>query len=657
MSQLWPFLVIGLLSGSVYALAAMGLVLTYRTAGVFNFAYGAKAMFCAFTFWQLRDGWHVPTWISLPLVLVVVAPAMGLAFERIMAPLRAVSAEVQIVVSLGLLAFLQALVPLLYGGQDRSLPSILPTSTFGVGSLRVGYDQLGTLLITAAVGGGLWLLLRRTGFGLAARAVVDNRDLAELNGIGADGVARVSWMLSSAFAALAGILLSASQGLDVYVLVVVVIYAFAPAVLGRLVSLPLAFAGGLGLGVAQGVLGRWGSSGTVADVETAIPYIALFALLVGYGGRLKESGRDFAPLVHRGPVLGASTGRAFAWLAGLGAVGLLAPAVLGASLVDDLTYGIVFACIALTLVVLTGWAGQISLAQFSFVGIGAVVAGHLAGPTGSWFFPVMVLGGLVAVPIGLLVGLPSLRLSGLFLALATMAFALLMDDLVFARSDVSGGYTGMTVPRPAVGGWRLQSTTAFYYLALAVLVLFAATCIVIRHGRLGRRLEALRQSPVAASTLGVNVVATKLAVFALCAFGAGVAGALYGALRRTVSPSDFSFSSSLQLLLLVVIGGRSLVAGAVVAGGLFATELLPSTGATGRYLPLGVAAAVVVVARYPEGILSFLGDRLGGMTALLRRLPAGRWGYGDDGDVPAAAGPSGAAIAPAVPSAVGTVSP
>ncbi|HET6795310.1 MAG TPA: ABC transporter permease [Acidimicrobiales bacterium] len=624
MSTFWPFVVIGLFSGSVYALASMGLVLTYRTSGVFNFAYGAVAMFCAFTFWQLWQGWHLPMGVALALVLVVVAPVIGLAFERLMRPLRAVSAEVQMVVTLGILGLLQALVPLIYGGQSRSLPSVLPNSTFGLGStLRVSWDQLGTLLIALAAGGGLWLLLRRTTFGLASRAVVDNRDLAELNGVRADGVGRVSWMLSTAFAALAGVLLSSSQGLDVYVLVVVVIYAFAPSVLARLVSLPLAFAGGLVLGVIQGVLGRWGSSGTVAQVEASVPYLALFVLLVAYGRRLHEAGEDSAPVAQTGGrTVGAVGRRPLVAAGGLVVAAVVAPSLLSDALVGDVAFGLVFATIALTLVVLTGWAGQVSLAQFSFVGIGAVVAGHLAGAHGELFFPAMVLGGLAAVPAGVLVGLPSLRLAGLFLALATLAFALLMDTLVFARQDVSGGYTGMTVPRPALGGLHFYTVRSFYYVCLAVLVLYGLACLFIRSGPLGRRLEAIRQSPVAASTLGVNLMATKLAVFALCAFGAGMAGALYGALRRTVSPSDFSFASSLELLLLVVVGGRSLIAGGLVAGALYAAELLPSTGATGRYLPLGVAAAVVVVARYPEGILSFLAARLGRTTDVLRPLEA-----------------------------------
>ena len=298
MTVMWKFLVIGVFSGSIYALASMGVVLTYKTVGVFNFAYGAVAMFCAYTYWQLHDSWHLTAWLSMPLLLVVVAPLIGLVFERLFRPLSGASAEVQIVVSLGMLALFQALAPLLYGTDDRPLESIFPRTTFLVGSLHVGWDQLGTLLVALTLAVALWWLLRRTSFGTATRAVVDNGDLAAMIGVNVHKVRRAAWIVSSVFAALVGILLSPTQGLDVYVLTTVVIYAFAPAVLGRLASMPLAFAGALVLGVVVSVLSRWGSSGTVADLEASIPYVALFVLLVVLGPWLKESG--LAPGV-RGP--------------------------------------------------------------------------------------------------------------------------------------------------------------------------------------------------------------------------------------------------------------------------------------------------------------------------------------------------------------------
>ena len=257
MSQYWPFIVIGLFTGSIYGLAAMGVVLTYKTVGVFNFAYGAIAMFCAFTYWQLHDAWGLTAWVSMPILFLVVAPVLGLALEGLYRPLAGLSAEVLIVVSLGVLAALSAVVPIIYG-DNRILQPIFPTSTFVLGShFHVGYDQLGTLLVSLAVAALLWALLRHTRFGTSTRAAVDNPDLADMVGVHGDNVRRAAWILSTMFAALVGILISPTQGLDVNQLVLVVIYAFAPAVFGRLVSLPMAYIGALVLGVAVSLLSKF----------------------------------------------------------------------------------------------------------------------------------------------------------------------------------------------------------------------------------------------------------------------------------------------------------------------------------------------------------------------------------------------------------------
>ena len=247
-------------------------------------------MFCAFTYWQLHDDWGLTAWIAMPILFLVVAPLMGVILEALFRPLSGASAEVVIVVSLGVLAALTAAAGLLWA-QDHQLQPIFPTSTFVLGShLHVGYDQLGTLLVSLSVAGLLWALLRRTRFGTSTRAVVDNPDLSDMMGIHGDNVRRVAWILSCVFAALVGILLSPSQGLDVNELVLVVIYAFAPAVLGILFGLPAAYAGGLGLGIAVSIMSKWSNSGTVADIEAALPYLALFALLVIFGTRLKSAG-------------------------------------------------------------------------------------------------------------------------------------------------------------------------------------------------------------------------------------------------------------------------------------------------------------------------------------------------------------------------------
>ena len=637
MTVMWKFVVIGIFSGSVYALASMGVVLTYKTAGVFNFAYGALSMFCAYTYWQLHDAWHLTAWVSLPLLLAVVAPLLGLVFERLFRPLAGASAEVQIVVSLGMLAFFQAAAPLLYGTEDRPLEGVFPRSTFLVGSLHVGWDQLGTLLVAGSLGGALWWLLRRTRFGTATRAVVDNGDLATMMGVNVHTVRRGAWVVSSVFAALVGVLLSPTQGLDVYVLTTVVIYAFAPAVLGRLTSMPLAFGGALVLGVVVSVLSRWGSSGTVADLEASIPYLALFVLLVVLGPWLKEPGvpaRAAAPageeVPHDATSAPAATrrrSRSPRRMMGAGAgaaVALAAPLVVSGPRLSDLTAAAVYVLIALTLVVLTGWAGQVSLAQFSFVGIGAFTAGHLAGSHGQHFLVAALAGMALALPFALIVGWVSLRLQGLYLALATMAFALLMDGLVFNRPGLTGGLTGMTVARPRLFGLSFAGATALYELVVVTVTIFALGALALFRGPVGRRLQILRDSPVAASTLGVNLTVAKLVTFAACGVVAALGGALYGAVQQSITPTDFSFGASLELLLLVVLGGRAVISGAVIAGAVYAVQvvhLFPIPNTVIRYIPLAVAAGVIGLATNPDGTVALTSAEARRVLAVLRPLP------------------------------------
>ena len=615
MSAYWPFIVIGIFSGSIYGLAAMGVVLTYKTTGVFNFGYGAVAMFCAFTYWKFHDVWGITAWFAMPLVLLVAA-AIGLILERLFRPLAGQSAEMTIVVSLALLALLQAGVVLLYGGTDQGAQAVFPTSTFSLGDgLYVGDDQVGTLLVSLAVGGFLWWLLRRTSFGTATRAVVDNRDLGGMLGINVANVYRMSWVLSSMFGALVGILLSPTQGLDINNLTLVVIFAFAPAVLGRLTSLPLAYLGALVLGVSQSLLSKWSSSGTIGNVEGALPYLALFVLLFVLGGRLQELGSSVRPMAvssggrsvanSRAPIAHGVDRRVLGIIAVV--VALLVPVVVHGPWLGYLTGGAIFALLALTVVVLTGWAGQISLAQFSFAGIGAFTVGHMAGSHGQHFLLAALVGVLISIPLSLVVGLPSLRLSGLYLALATMAFALLMDNLVFVRNDVTGGVTGLTAQRPDIFGLSLASPERMYELSVAVLAVACFLALLVHRGPIGRQLQILRDSPVAASTLGSNLAVTKLAAFVVCGAVAALGGALLGSFQQVITPANFSFGVSLQLLLLVVLSGRALIAGAVIAGALYMFEHLPGVPASvHNYIPLTIALGVIALGRSPDGLVALL---------------------------------------------------
>jgi branched-chain amino acid transport system permease protein len=430
-------------------------------------------------------------------------------------------------------------------------------------------------------------------------------------GVHGDTVRRAAWIISSMFAALVGILISPRQGLDVNELVLVVIYAFAPAVLGQLYGLPWAYAGGVILGVIGSILSKYSNSNTVANIEAAVPYIALLLLLVVTGRRLKEVGTTSRRLAvaHGSSSSSGGGGLGRRWVVGVAGVArwhlridrtlalgmaafvaaLFVPLAVPGPRLFDVTAIFMYGLIALTLVVLTGWAGQISLAQFSFVGVGAFTAGHLAGAHGEHFLYAALIGMLLAVPLGVVVGLVSLRLSGLYLALATLAFALIMDDI-------------------------------------------------------GRRLHILRDSPMAASTLGVNLTVTKVVVFVICGMVAALGGAFYGALQQAITPLDFMWSTSLTLLLLVVLGGRSLISGALIAGGTYAVQLI-IPGSVEKYVPLLIALGVIALAQEPEGSIALSRRETRRVLTVLRPLP--RWR-------PSPAAPSTNGHAPArVPVGVG----
>ncbi|HVS67417.1 MAG TPA: ABC transporter permease, partial [Mycobacteriales bacterium] len=493
------YVVLGLVAGASYALASVGIVLTYRTTGFFNFAYGGEAMFLAYVFWQLRDQWGLSQWISIPLLLLVVAPILGLILERLFRTMASRTADVQLVVAIGVLAFFTAFVPIVFGNDQHQLPTVFPPNdSVTVAGTVITATQIGTVVLALAAGALLWALLSLTRFGTSTRAVVDNRDLSGLIGINANQVGQAAWIIATMFAALAGVLLSIQNNLVTYVLPFLVIYSFAPAVLARLTSLPLAYAGAFALGVIIDVLQKYSLTDFKAKLVAQIPNLALFVLLIVLGKRLVEL-RSSVRTVTGAHIVGNSTRRSA--LTGLVAaiVGAVAiPQLFAASTVHDIAQAMAYAVVALTVVVLTGWTGQVSLAQMSFAGIGAFTAAHVAGTHGA-LFPLAVLDGvLIAVPVSLVIGFLSLRLSGLFFALATMAFALLMDGLIFALDSITGGITGLNLTTAKIGPLSFDSPNSQFYLCGTVLVLAGFAALWLRQGPVGRRLQMVRDAPEAA---------------------------------------------------------------------------------------------------------------------------------------------------------------
>jgi ABC-type branched-subunit amino acid transport system permease subunit len=287
----------------------------------------------------------------------------------------------------------------------------------------------------------------------------------------------------------------------------------------------------------------------------------------------------------------------------------------------DTTQGVIIAIVAVTLVVLTGWAGQISLAQFSFAGVGAYAVGHLAGAHGQNFVVATLAGMGIALGLGLVLGLPSLRLKGLYLALATFAFALIMDGVAFNSVAIGGSLSGITAPRPRIAGFSFASNTSMYELSLWVLGAVLLVGYLLRLGPIGRRLRILRDSPLAASTLGVNLTVTKLVTFAVCGAVAALGGSLYGSYVQSITPTDFMWSTSIALLLYVVFSGRAMLTGAVVAGAVAMIPAFFPNPTVHNYIQLGVALGVIGLGRNPEGTVALSVQEAKRTFSVLRPRP------------------------------------
>lgn len=597
------YVVLGLVAGASYALSAVGVVLTYRTTGFFNFAYGGIAMFLGYVFWQLRDRWGLSQWIAIPLLLLVAAPLLGLILERLFRTMASRSTDVQLVVAVGILAFFTAFVPIIWGSdQHLLLPVFPPDKSVTIAHTVITASQLGTIAVALVAGFLLFGLLRWTQFGTATRAVVDNRDLSGLIGVNANQVGQVAWIIATMFAALAGVLLSIDNGLATYLIPFLVFNAFAPAVIARLTSLPVAYAAAFALGVLTDVLQKFNWSGFKANLVGQIPNLLLFVALVVLGKRLVEL-RSSVRTVTGAHVVGNNTRRDM--VAGITAAivgAIVLPQAFSAATVHDIAEAMAYGVVALTVVVLTGWTGQVSLAQMSFAGMGAFTAAHIAGTHGARFPLAILVGVLIAVPVSLLIGFLSLRLSGLFFALATLAFAFLMDGLIWTWSPISGGSTGINLTAAKIGPLHFDSAKSQFYLCGTVFVLAAIGALWLRQGPVGRRLQMVRDAPDAASTLGASLTFTMIGVFAACTAVASIGGALLAVTQQTVDPTNFTSQTSLTLLLAVVLGGRSLISGAIFAAGVQLVQLLPLDTSVHKYLPLGVAVSVIMVAQEPDGL-------------------------------------------------------
>ena len=589
-----PFIVVGITSGSIYALAATGLVLTYKTSGIFNFAHGGVAAATAYAFYELHGHVGLPWPLAAALCVLVFAPLAGLGIELLARGLATATPTAKLVATIGLLLGIEGLAVVIYGESVKEFPQFLPTRTFTVDGVYVGVDQLIVVLVAALSVGALFAFFKLTRIGVAMQGVVDSPDLLGLTGTSPTVVRRIAWVIGCSFAALSGLLIAPSLGLNPLLLTLLVVQAYGAAAIGRFSSLPLTYVGGLVVGVGAALATRFTTDyPPLQGLPSSVPFLILFGVLLFRGRVLTEVGAQATRRVVSAARLGAGQRRI-----GLGvalAIALVIPSLVGTK-IPVYTSALAFVVIFASLGLLVRTSGQLSLCHIGFAAVGAAAFAHLASDHGVPWMLAVLIAGLVAVPVGAAVAIPAIRLSGLYLALASFGFGILLERLVYTREVMFGTQGVLNAPRPGIA----TGDTAYYYVALAAVVACLGLMVLVERGRLGRLLRALADSPLALSTAGTSVNVTRVLVFCISAFFAGVGGALFGPLTESINGTSFPAFTSLILVAVLVIAGAGLVRSAVIAAAAYV--VLPAyidNPTFQQALPaiFGVAAMLTAVAQ------------------------------------------------------------
>ena len=628
MEQLLGFAIPGVPYGCTYALFAIGLVLTYQATGVFNFAFGAQAFASAYVFVYMVQNWHLPVWAAFLLSVVVLAPTLGLIFNRfIVSRIANTNTTAKIVMGIALLVGIPTLLPVIFGNQNLyNAPSlILSQSTvyFTLAGYPVNGQDLTVVLITAVVLVAVVGLIRFTSLGLQMRATVESRRLAQLNGVNADRVVGVAWAVSSFLAGLSGVLLAPYfPEVQSQAYITLMVAAIAVAACASLRSLPLAALFGVLLGVASLLLQGYLPTQSIfySSILPSLPFIVLvLALLLNPGLKTLDDNKDPLASVDPPPPPRAAALQAPA-LHHITQIGWYA--LLAAFIVSMLTWmprnwenvfnsGLAFATVFVSITLITGMGGQLSLAQGTLAGVGAFTAAQLANHFGLNMVFGMLIGAAVAALVAMVLAVFSLRLKGLGLALMTLAAALFFDSSIFPVHAVSGGQGGINLQESWVSPLNLFDPSGHQFFILAMLVLsFAVVAVLlVRKGTTGRFLAAMRGSELGVGGVGVNVTLQRVLVFALSGAVAGIGGTLLVLNQQNANPAQFNYQLSMAFVVIVVTVGVTTVEGAIqgAIGFVVIEQLLTYAPARLQGLSFVLfAAGALTYASHPEGVVEYL---------------------------------------------------
>jgi ABC-type branched-subunit amino acid transport system ATPase component/ABC-type branched-subunit amino acid transport system permease subunit len=625
MREFIQFAILGLGLGGIYALLAQGVVLVYRASGVLNLAHGGFALFGAFAFFELtvRHSWSFwPAFIAAIVLTMVVAAAFHFLVLRRMTRSTALA---RVVATLALLTIIQSAATLRYQGISYVVNSSLPSGTWKVDGVFIPQDRVYILLIGAVCTLAVWALSRFTTVGLATSAVAENELAAASLGWSPSRIALLNWCLGGGLAAVGGILVVPLIGLNVSNLVYLVMPALAAALLARFRSYPLTFVGALLVGLIESELTHFSST---PGLPQATPFLVIIVVLLFSGRSLPLRSH----IIDKMPSLG--TGR-IPWIPVAVLTVVLAVIIYesNADIAVAITVSLVAALFALSLVVLTGYAGQLSLAQYSFGGIAALFTGRLVAGHG-WPFILAILAGIAAAAVsGLILAVPSFRTRGINLALVTLGVGLALQDVIFSNSKYTGGINGTTVSNEKIFGMSvdpIKDPWAYGIFTLITFVIFAIAVCNLRRGRAGRRLIAVRTNERAAASLGVSVIGAKMYAFSLSAAIAGMAGILLAFQGYSILYSQFDPLTSIAVISLAFVGGIGYVIGALfgstlAVGGMPGGIIQQHVGNFNQWLVLiGGAALLLILIQDPNGLASQNVHAAKKLVAKLRRKPAKR---------------------------------
>ncbi|HEY3631105.1 MAG TPA: ABC transporter permease [Jatrophihabitantaceae bacterium] len=631
------YIFIGLALGSIYALAAASLVITYESAGILNFAFGSMAFFVAKFFYWANQTHRWNLGVAAVVTLGVVAPALGVALYLIVFRfLRTRSTLIKLVSSIGVSVALPAVAIMLFGNQAiTQAPGLapIPVKFWHVFGATLTLDQVIIYAFLAVVVVAGTLILRFTDAGLKVRAVVNSEALTSLSGVNPNRVALGVWAVSGLLAGAAGVMAGPTISVSIDSMTLLMASAFAAVVAARLRNVGAAVVIALLMGVITDLLQYWlpDNSTTSTDIVQSVPFVIILLFLLYYlvrGGALGQemsggSALDAAikPEGGEGAVAAAKLGalaqrlrwyspRSVASLAPLAFL-LFLPLIFDGYWLGLTARGIALAVILLSFSLVTGDGGMIWLCQITFAGGGALIAAKLWLDQGMDPIVAALIGAVIMVPIGVLIGALTIRLGELYVALVTLSFGLLVDKVIFSRTEFLPGQGGVQMARP---GFAVDDR-AFAYFALAVFLVVGAFIVNLRRSSSGMAISAIRWSEPAARTLGLKVVRVKLVLSGLAALVAGLGGALLSMYDLSTDPVTYgTFNGLIWLAVLVTVGVRSLTA-ALLAGlsfmlvpALFSTYL---TGATWLQVPsvlFGLGA--IGLATHPEGVVAMYARQL-----------------------------------------------